>query len=84
MVDHLFDTRPEIAELQRKLLRQATPARKLAMVAEMYETFKILALSGLRSRYPDESPEKLRRRLADILVGQELARKAYGPLEESK
>jgi len=84
MIEHLSDTRPEIAAMQRDLLRQATPARKLAMVAEMFETFKILALSGLRSRYPDEPPEKLRRRLADLLLGAELARKAYGPLDEYK
>jgi hypothetical protein len=43
---------------------------------------KSLALSGLRARYPEDSPEKLRRRLADILLGPELAEKVYGQLGE--
>jgi hypothetical protein len=76
----MTDTRPEIAELQRHLLRQATTARKLAMLGQMNYTVKILALSGLRTRYPDESPEMLCRRLADLLLGPELASLAYGPL----
>ncbi len=76
------DTRPEIAALQRALLRQASPARKLAMLGEMNQTVKTLALSGLKSRYPDESPEMLRRRLADLMLGPEMARKVYGPIVE--
>jgi len=48
----------------------------------MNATVRLLALSGLRSRYPYDSPEKLRRRLADMLLGQELANKVYGVLEE--
>jgi hypothetical protein len=74
------DTRPEAADLQRRLLRQAGPARKLAMLGEMNLTVKTLALSGLRSRYPDDTPEMLRRRLADLILGPELANRVYGPL----
>ena len=32
-----------------------------------------LALAGLRRRYPAAGPTELRRRLADILLGQDLA-----------
>ncbi len=78
----ISDTRPEVAAFQLRLLRQATPARKLAMVGELNQTVKTLALSGLRSRHPDDSPEMIRRRLADLLLGTELARKVYGPLVE--
>ncbi len=81
-MDIFSDTRPEVAALQLSLLRQATPARKLAMVGEMNQTVKTLALSGLRSRYPNDSPEMLRRRLADLILGPELACKVYGPLVE--
>jgi hypothetical protein len=52
------------------------------MVGQMNATVRLLALSGLRSRYPNDSPARLRRRLADILLGQELADKVYGALEE--
>ena len=78
--ENISDTRPEIAALQRRLLRQVGPARKLAMLGEMNQTVKVLALSGLRSRYPTESPEMLRRLLADLVLGPDLARLAYGPI----
>lgn len=39
-----------------------------------------LALAGLRRRYPDDPPEALRRRLADLLQGPELA--APSPVPE--
>jgi len=73
------DTRPEVEEIYLDLLRKASPARRLALVGMMNETVKILALSGLKSRFPDDPPEMLRRRLADLLLGPELARRVYGP-----
>ncbi len=78
------DTNPEIAALQRKLLRQVGPARKLAMLGQMNQTVKTLAISGLRSRYPEDSPSMLRRRLADLVLGPALASLVYGPPVEEK
>jgi hypothetical protein len=78
--EKLTDTRPEIAALQRSLLRKAGPARKLAMLGQMNQTVKTLALSGLHSRYPADSPEMLRRRLADLVLGPALANQVYGLL----
>jgi hypothetical protein len=80
MVDILSDTRPEVTALQLNLLRQASPARKLAMLGQMNQTVKVLALAGLKSRYPGESSDQLRRRLADLILGPELACKVYGPI----
>ena len=40
-----------------------------------------MLLSGLRSRHPDDPPEMIDRRLAGLLLGEELARRVYGPLE---
>lgn len=65
-----------------QLLREASPARKMEMVLSANRTARMLALAGLRERYPDESPERLRRRLADLWLGPELAAKAYGPLPD--
>jgi len=76
------DTHPRVEALQIELLRNAPAWRKLEMVGQMNATVRLLALSGLRSRYPNDSPARLRRRLADILLGQELADKVYGALEE--
>ena len=73
------DTHPDAERVQIELLRQAPTWRKLHMVAQMNSTLRALALSGLRQRYPDASPDELRRRLADLWLGPELAAKAYGP-----
>jgi hypothetical protein len=45
----------------------------------------MLALAGLRQRYPGDTPAQRRRRLADLLLGPELAARAYGsPPEEDR
>jgi hypothetical protein len=75
------DTSPEAERVLIELLRKASPARKFAMVVSANLAARELAMSGLKMRYPDESPERLRRRLADLWLGKELAAKAYGPLD---
>jgi hypothetical protein len=79
MFTQLKDTSPDVEVLQLELLRKADPARKLAMMAQMNATVRTLVLTGLRSRYPNDPPEIIRRRLADLLLGEELAQKAFGP-----
>ena len=74
------DTRPEAEAVLIGLLRQATPWRKLQMVGQLNQTVRTLALSGLRQRHPQATPQELRRRLADLLLGVELATQVYGPL----
>ena len=81
MIETISDTRPEVADLQHSLLRQVGPARKLAMLGQMNLTVRTLALSGLRYRYPGDTPEILRRRLADLVLGRELANLVYGPAD---
>ncbi len=76
------DTSPQAERVLIELLRQAPAWRKLEMVGQLNETVKILALTGLRQRYPHASPEELRRHLADLLLGPELALRIYGPLPE--
>lgn len=76
----ISDTHPKIEHIQLELMRQAPVWKKLNMVGQMYQTTKLLSLSGLRHRYPEASDAQLRRRLADLLLGPELAAKAYGPM----
>ena len=76
------DTSPEAERVLIELYRKASVGRKLAMVEDANRTAKALAMTGLRERYPNDSPEQLRRRLADLWLGPELAAKAYGPLPE--
>ena len=77
-----LDTHPEIERLQIEKLRQMHPWRKMELVGEMNRTVQTLALAGLRQRHPDDSPHRRRRRLADLLLGPELAARVYGPLLE--
>lgn len=76
------DTPPEIERLQIERLRQMPSWRKMALLADMGHTVQTLALAGLRQRYPGDTPAQRRRRLADLLLGSELAARAYGPLPE--
>jgi hypothetical protein len=61
-----------------QLLRKAPPWRKLAMIEDTNRAVRTLALAGLRLRHPEESYTSLRRRLADMMLGPELAKRAYG------
>jgi hypothetical protein len=74
------DTHPDVERLQIERLREMPDWRKMALMAEMGQSVRALALAGLRRRHPDDSPAHLRRRLADLLLGSELAARAYGPL----
>ena len=74
------DTDVKSEEVLIRLWRSASPRQKLAKMLDANRTARILALAGLRQRYPNESEIRLRRRLADLWIGPELALKAYGPL----
>ena len=74
MVTLSLDTHAEIEGL-----RQMPPWRKVALVCDMNRTVRCLALAGLRQRYPDDSPAQRQRRLADLILGPELAARAFGP-----
>jgi hypothetical protein len=78
------DTSPDAERVLLDLALRTPAWRKAELVGEMYRTVRELALSGLRQRYPCESPAMLRRRLADILLGAELAARAYGPGPEER
>jgi len=73
------DTDPDLERWQIEQLRQMPVWRKLELMTAMSESVKLLALAGLRQRHPAATPAELRRRLADLLLGPELAARAYGP-----
>ena len=70
MFSDLTDTSPEIEALQLKLLRQASPARKLELLAQMNATDKALALFGLRTRHPGGPPKHHPAQLGYALMGE--------------
>ncbi len=77
------DTSAEAEVVLINLLRSAPPWRKMAMVEDTTWAVRCLAMAGLARRHPDASPAELRRRLAGLLFGEDLAEKAYGPLATS-
>jgi hypothetical protein len=79
MVTLSRDTSPDIERMQIEHLRRLPAWRKLALVGEMNRTVQAMALAGLRQRHPDDTREQRRRRLAALLLGSELATRAYGP-----
>jgi hypothetical protein len=72
------DTSPEAEAVQIALLRQAPVWKRLRAAAEMSIAVKQLARVGIESRHPGASEREIRRLLADVLLGPELAAKAYG------
>lgn len=78
------DTHPKMEALQIQLWRQASPTRKMNMLAQLNASARMLALTGLRSQYPQATEAQLRRRLAGLLLGEELAQKAYGETAHAK
>ena len=76
----ISDTHPETEKVLIQLLQQVPVWRKLEMMGELNRTARALALEGLRERYSTATEPELRRRLADILLGPELAQQVYGPI----
>jgi hypothetical protein len=74
------DTSPEAERILIELLRRAPVWRKLLMVEDTNQSVRALLLAGLCERFPQDPPAALRRRLADLWLGPELAAAAYGPL----
>lgn len=71
------DTAADGENLRIERLRHMPAWRKLELMAEMSESVRALALAGLRQRHPEDSAAQ-RRRLADLVLGQDLAACAYG------
>lgn len=76
------DTTPDAERVQMTLLRQAPSWRKLEMVGQLNQTVRVLMLEGLRQRYPNAAQGEIRRRLAILLLGDEVAARVYGPFSD--
>lgn len=72
------DTSPEAEEVLIRLLRQKTPSEKLALTFELMRWTRELAMAGLRRRYPNASPEELRKRRAALLLDRDTVMRVYG------
>jgi len=75
------DTSGDIEQRQIEAWRAMTPGQKLQLALQMTATVQQLALAGIRQRYPSVSPREEFLRLAQVVLGEELARKAYPEIE---
>ena len=71
------DTSPKVEELQVELIRRMPAWRKLALLDDLNETVRAFAISGIKQRHPEATPERIRRLLAELMLGPELASRVY-------
>jgi hypothetical protein len=75
----MTDTSSAAAAVQVRVLREMTPARKVSLVEDANQAARRLALAGIGLRFPNSSEKERIRLLMDLLLGQELAERVYGP-----
>jgi len=75
------DTSHAAEEVMLDIYRRMPAWRKMEIVDDAIKTGRQLCLAGLRSRHPRESPDRLRRRLLGLVLGDRVAEEVYGPLD---
>ena len=73
------DTTPAARAVLTGLYRKAGQERCLRMALQMSDEGRGIALSGIRFHHPGATEEQVRRELARVLLGAELATRVYGP-----
>jgi hypothetical protein len=76
------DTSAVAEAVMLDIYRRMPSWRKLEIVDDANRTARQLAIIGLRSRHPQDSPARLRRRLLALVLGEPKATEVYGPLED--
>ena len=71
------DTHPKMEAMQIQFIQRMSPAKKRGIVNGLNETVRTLALTGIKQRNPNATPEQVQRMLAALMLGEELARKVY-------
>ena len=73
------DTSDRASRRYFELLREAGPAKRLAICASLTRATRELALAGIKAAHADRtlSPRELRRELGRRLYGDEVARRLF-------
>jgi hypothetical protein len=72
LAKRLFADTDEAAERRLiELTRQMPDEKKLRLVFSQVETGRQLAMAGLKNRYPQASPEELKKRYAALVLDRE-------------
>ena len=78
------DTSADAEWVLLRIYRRMPTWRKVELVEDANRTARQLAMVGLQSRHRGEGLARLRRRLLGLVLGEETARKLYGPLDDRK
>ncbi len=73
------DTHPKIEEMQIQIIRRMPSWKKFSIVNDLNDAVRSMAVIGIKQRHPDATPEQMRRKLAELILGAELAEKVYVP-----
>jgi len=79
---NLKDTSPEAQSVQIEIYRRMTVAEKTRRIFDAYNTGRVLAMAGLRERYPVASEKKIRQLWAQEHLGKELFQQVYGEMPD--
>jgi len=76
------DTSREANKVLVSLYRQMPPAVKVARIFGAYQTGKLLAMAGLRDRYPQADEQQIWRLWAQQHLGEKLFNEVYGKMAD--
>ncbi len=65
--------------MQRRVVRAMPARRKLQLVEDANRAARRLAYAGISTRHPELRVEQRERLLLELVLGEELAARAYGP-----
>ena len=75
------DTTLEVEQRQIEAWRCMSPGDKLALAMNMTAAVRELAAAGVRQRHPNATPREQFLRLAIVMLGLDLARRAYPEID---
>lgn len=76
--ERIQDTDAEAHRLLIELARRTPVWKKFAQVAATTETCRAFARAGIRRRYPNATPDEIKRRLAAVVLDRHTVIKVYG------
>ena len=75
------DTHPDAERVQYEIMRNMPYWKKLQLMDELNKVAQTMMINGLRDRYPAAEEKEIKRRLFDMMLGEDLAEAVYGPIE---
>jgi hypothetical protein len=74
----ICDTSPEAKKVMNDLYRKMSPARKIELVFDAYNTGRTLSMAGIRMQYPSAGKEEVWHIWAKRHLGENLYNTIYG------